>query len=158
MDRSTRDANTVESEFFDDHIRDNADFSPSTTSGWGVIARRVLLPGGRIFAFVPNLHHPAMALLRHPRSPMYLSQGGSPNERPLRPGELRRAFGAAGITVLNQHRQSGISYRSVAPAAVRAFLTLYSWGDLLWQCVGLGRYFGTFVITAGEKPADGQHS
>ena len=253
MAGSSRDASAVESEFFDEHIRENADFNPFTASGWRVIARqfgqvvgsrtdlalldvgcgsgnsrqlyvehcrryvaldlsleavrtaaarfpdsswlkadacrlpfpdehfdvvafssvlhhipdfvpalrearRVLRPAGRIFAFDPNLYHPAMALFRHPGSPLYLSQGVSPNERPLRPGQLRTAFAAAGLTLLDQHCQSGISYRSVAPPAIRAFLALYNFGDLLWQRLGLGHYFGTFVITAGEKPADGRDS
>src|SRR5439155_22788254 len=32
-------------------------------------AYAVLRPGGQVFAFDPNLFHPAMALFRHPKSP-----------------------------------------------------------------------------------------
>ena len=48
-------------------------------------ALRVLRPGGRVFAFDPNRLHPAMALLRWPKSPFYISDGVSPNEAPLLP-------------------------------------------------------------------------
>ncbi len=46
-------------------------------------AHRVLRSDGLAFSFDPNVWHPAMALFRHPRSPLYTAQGVSPNERPL---------------------------------------------------------------------------
>ena len=52
-------------------------------------ARRALAAGGLVFAFDPNLHHPAMLLFRHPSSPLYRAEGVSPNERPLAPAALR---------------------------------------------------------------------
>ena len=116
-----------------------------------VEALRVLKSGGKIFAFDPNLRHPAMALFRHPRSPLYLSQGVSPNERPLRPGRLLQAFRAAGFTHIHQHCQSDISYRAVAPSGFNLFLSLFNFSDWVWERIGLGRYFGTFIITIGEK-------
>ena len=51
-------------------------------------AARVLRPTGHVFAFDPNLLHPAMALFRHPSSPFYLAEGVSPNERPLVPARF----------------------------------------------------------------------
>jgi ubiquinone/menaquinone biosynthesis C-methylase UbiE len=116
-------------------------------------ARRVLRPGGWAFAFDPNLLHPAMALFRHPRSPLYSSQGVSPDERPLTAGTLRRAFLAARFTDLRQRAQSDIPYRQVAPRLLNAALGAYNAGDWVWQSVGLGRWFGTFVITAGRREA-----
>lgn len=115
-------------------------------------AARVLKPGGKVFAFDPNVYHPAMALLRHPASPLYLSQGVSPNEKPLRPVVLRRAFRAAGLDVTRQRAQSGIAYQDVAPRLVRMGLGAFNVTDRVWQAVGLGRWFGTFVITCGRKP------
>ena len=115
-------------------------------------AARVLRPGGRVFAFDPNVLHPAMALLRHPSSPLYLSQGVSPNEKPLRPRVLRDAFRAAGLEVTRQRAQSGIAYHHVAPRLVRLGLGAFNVVDRVWEAVGLGAWFGTFVLTCGRKP------
>ncbi len=114
-------------------------------------AHRALRPGGFAFAFDPNLFHPAMALLRHPRSPLYTPKGVSPNERPLRPGALRRTFAEAGFVDVRQTALFGIPYRSVAPRGVSAFLKVYNGADRLMQHTGLGRWFGTFVLTAGRR-------
>jgi SAM-dependent methyltransferase len=116
-------------------------------------ARRVLRPGGKAFAFDPNLLHPAMALFRHPRSPLYSSQGVSPDERPLRPAALRAAFRDAGFVRLRQRGQSDIPYRHVAPRLLNAALTAYNAADWAWEHVGLGRWFGTFVVTCGRTAA-----
>ncbi len=116
-------------------------------------ARRVLKPGGRAFAFDPNLLHPAMALFRWPKSPFYIAEGVSPNEAPLLPSTLRRAFAAAGFAEVRQRCQSGIAYREVAPRLINALLSLYNAADRAFEAVGLGRWFGTFVLTSGRKPA-----
>jgi len=114
-------------------------------------ARRVLKPGGRAFAFDPNLLHPAMALFRWPKSPFYVSEGVSPNESPLLPATLRRAFGSAGFEELRQRCQSGIAYREVAPRVMNALLGLYNAADRAFQAIGLGRWCGMFVVTCGRK-------
>src|SRR4051812_46392667 len=85
-----------------------------------VEARRVLRPGGQAFAFDPNLLHPAMALFRYPKSPLYSPKGVSPNERPLLPRELRDAFTRAGFISLMQRCQANIPYRAVAPKLLNA--------------------------------------
>jgi SAM-dependent methyltransferase len=115
-------------------------------------AARVLRPGGFVFAFDPNLLHPAMALLRHPRSPLYLSAGVSPNERPLRPSALKHAFLAAGFDTIRQRCQSDLPYQRVAPPMVNSCLRLFNCMDRGWEACGLGRWFGTFVVTAADKP------
>ncbi|MBN2577693.1 MAG: class I SAM-dependent methyltransferase [Pirellulales bacterium] len=115
-------------------------------------AFRVLRPGGRAFAFDPNLLHPAMALFRHPHSPLYRPEGVSPNERPLLPRALAQAFRAAGFREIRQRCQAGISYRAVAPKEIRAFLKLYNFADRLLQFSGFGQWFGTFILTTGKKP------
>jgi SAM-dependent methyltransferase len=114
---------------------------------------RVLCPGGKAFAFDPNLLNPAMLLFRYPRSPLYTPVGVSPNEAPLLPSALRTAFTRAGFVDVQQRAQSGIAYREVAPRLLNAGLRLYNLGDSLFERVGLGRWFGTFVITAGTKPS-----
>jgi len=115
-------------------------------------ALRVLRPGGWAFAFDPNLLHPAMLLFRHPKSPLYNPQGVSPDEQPLHPRVLRDDFAAAGFTALGQRCQSDLPYRQVAPKGLDALLPLYNRADWLWEKVGLGRWFGTFVVTWGRKP------
>lgn len=115
-------------------------------------AMRVLRPGGYAFAFDPNLRHPAMALLRHPKSPLYIRAGVSPNERPLLPRELRAAFSAAGFESIHTRCQSGIAYRHVAPRLINALLALYNGVDRAVEWSGLGRLIGTFVVTTARKP------
>jgi SAM-dependent methyltransferase len=115
-------------------------------------AYRVLKPGGVVFAFDPNILHPAMALFRHPRSPLYSSKGVSPNERPLHPATLRAAFESAGFQSIRQRCQSEIGYRQVAPRAINALIGAFNIVDAVWERIGLGRFFGTFVLTSGVKP------
>lgn len=115
-------------------------------------AARVLRPGGWAFAFDPNLLHPAMLLFRHPRSPLYNPEGVSPDEQPLAPRALREDFAATGFAHLGQRCQSDLPYRKVAPRGLDALLPLYNRADWLWEKVGLGRWFGTFVVTWGRRP------
>jgi SAM-dependent methyltransferase len=112
---------------------------------------RVLRPGGHAFAFDPNLLHPAMALFRHPKSPLYTMQGVSPNEAPLLPARLRSAFATAGFIDVKQSGQSDLAYRQVAPRFLNACLRAYNLADHWFERIGLGRWFGTFVITSGRK-------
>jgi SAM-dependent methyltransferase len=116
--------------------------------------RRVLKKGGFIFAFDPNLLHPAMAFFRHPRSPFYLPQGVSPNERPLLPSRLRSAFESAGLVHIRQRRHAGIPYRYVAPKLINSMLKSYNAVDAIMHYSGLGRWFGALVATMGRKPAE----
>jgi SAM-dependent methyltransferase len=114
-------------------------------------ASRVLRSGGQVFAFDPNLLHPAMALFRWPKSPLYNPKGVSPNESPLMPSKLREQFLAAGLVDLRQRCQADIPYRSVAPKLINAMLGIYNAGDWLMARSGLDRIFGTFIITCGRK-------
>lgn len=115
-------------------------------------ATRVLRPGGWAFAFDPNLRHPAMLLFRHPKSPFYRPEGVSPHERPLLPGTIRRDFQEAGFASVGQRCQSDLPYRAVAPRGFDRLLPLYNRLDRLWQVSGLGRWFGSFVVTWARKP------
>jgi SAM-dependent methyltransferase len=114
-------------------------------------ARRVLLPGGRVFAFDPNALHPAMALFRLPASPFYRAEGVSPGERPLAPSRLRRLFADAGFAAIGQRCQSDIPYRAEAVGSLGRWVRLFNGLDRVWEATGLGRRFGTFVVTWGTR-------
>ncbi len=111
-------------------------------------AARVLRPNGWVFAFDPNVLHPAMALFRHPQSPFYNPLGVSPNEQPLSARTLRCAFEKAGFERIRQRAQSNITYRAVAPQGMNRLLKLYNALDWTWERIGLGRWFGSFVLTS----------
>jgi SAM-dependent methyltransferase len=117
-------------------------------------AHRVLRPGGMIFAFDPNLHHPAMLVFRHPSSPLYRREGVSATERPLAPAALRADFAAAGLDRIGQRCVSDIPYRQVAVRSLDAMLPIYNRVDWLWEKSGLGRWFGSFVVTWGWKRSE----
>jgi hypothetical protein len=57
----------------------------------------------------------------------------------------------AGFAAIGQRCQSDIPYRKVAPRGLDALLGLYNRADWLWEKVGLGRWFGTFVVTWARK-------
>jgi SAM-dependent methyltransferase len=114
-------------------------------------AHRVLRAGGGVFAFDPNVLHPAMALFRHPRSPLYDPRGVSPDEQPLLPSALRRDFAAAGFGAIRQRCQSDLPYRAVSPRGLDALLPLYNRLDWLWEKSALGRWFGSFAITWARR-------
>jgi SAM-dependent methyltransferase len=115
-------------------------------------ARRVVRPGGLVFAFDPNVRHPAMLLFRHPASPLYRANGVTPDERPLQPSVLRQAFAEGGLAEIGQRCQSGIPYRAVAPKLLNRLLPVYNVADWAWEHIGAGRWFGAFVVTWGRKP------
>ncbi|MBV8780106.1 MAG: class I SAM-dependent methyltransferase, partial [Phycisphaerae bacterium] len=102
-------------------------------------AFRLLRPGGTAFAYDPNLAHPAMALLRWPRSPFYTAAGVSPNEAPLLPRHLRRQFRKAGFLDLDQLCVAGLTYRTIAPPLLRPFLGIYNLLDRVMASIGFGR-------------------
>lgn len=116
-------------------------------------ARRVLRPHGRVFAFDPNLLHPAMALFRHPTSPLYRPEGVSPDEKPLRASELASSFREAGFIDIQVSAQADIPYRQLAVGPLNRLLPLYNAADWLMARVGLGRWFGSFLITTARRPA-----
>jgi SAM-dependent methyltransferase len=115
-------------------------------------ARRVLVPGGLVFAYDPNLLHPAMLLFRWPRSPLYRSEGVSPDEQPLLPHQLRLALAAAGFERVGQRCQSDIPYRHVGVGVLNRLLPAYNALDWVWERCGAGRWMGSFVVTWARTP------
>jgi hypothetical protein len=79
----------------------------------------------------------------------------SPNERPLLPGELRRAFLAAGFAEIRQRGQAAIPYRRLSVGRLNAFLPIYNALDRAMDRTGIGRWIGPFVVTFARRPEAG---
>lgn len=114
-------------------------------------AYRILKPNGRIFAYDPNIFNPAMALFRVPSSPFFLKKGVTPNESPLRRGDLREQITLAGFRDVRQYCRSGIEYKHVEPEVINSLLKFYNIIDEGIERIGLGRWFGTFLISSAKK-------
>ena len=109
--------------------------------------RRLLAPGGRLFAFDPNAHSPPMFLYRDPRSPLHSTEGKTENEVLLSRRQLEEEIRAAGFSTVETLGVSGVPFRFIAGPVARwglPILNLYEWvlGRLPIQ-----RQLGTFVIS-----------
>ena len=65
---------------------------------------------------------------------------------------LDKVFIDAGFDVVYARGQSNIPYRNVAPRLINAVLGAFNVVDWVWDRAGLGRRFGTFVITLARRP------
>lgn len=115
-------------------------------------AKRVLRPGGLVYAYDPNLWHPALALFRHPKSPLYDPRGVSPFERPLFPSELRASLVGAGFQNVRTRCQADLPYRKVDVPWINRLLAIYNAGDWAVEVIGLGRIIGSFAISTARSP------
>ena len=113
-------------------------------------------PEAASFAFDPNLLHPAMALFRHPQQPALSARGREPERAAAAAGaRCGRDFSAAGFADDRPALPVRICPTAqVAAGALNRLLPLYNAADWLWETVGLGRWFGTFVLTWGRKPTE----
>ena len=84
--------------------------------------------------------------------PVLYRRGREPQRVAAASRNSARAFEAAGFAEIRQRCQSGIAYREVAPRGINALLSIYNAADRVFEAVGLGRWFGTFVLTCGRKP------
>lgn len=114
-------------------------------------AHRVLKPGGRVFAYDPNLRNPAMWLYRSPYSPIHTRKGCTENERLLTWEEPAEALRLSGFDEVKVAGLSGVSFRYAATRFIKRLLWVYNVADLVLEESGLGRYFGAFLISSGEK-------
>jgi SAM-dependent methyltransferase len=112
---------------------------------------RLLAPGGRLFAFDPNLHSPSMWLYRDPRSPLFSTKGKTENEVLLSRLELSTEIESAGFSHVVVRGVSGISYKFVESAAARVVLPLYNAYEQLVRYSPFERFIGTFVISVARK-------
>jgi SAM-dependent methyltransferase len=112
---------------------------------------RILAPGGRLFAFDPNLHSPSMWLYRDPRSPLFSAKGKTENEVLLSRLELRTEIAAAGFAQVDVRGVSGITYKFVESAAARVVLPLYNAYEQIVRFSPFERLLGTFVVSVARK-------
>ncbi len=116
-----------------------------------VESRRVLKPGGRIFAYDPNGRNPAMWFYRNPRSPFHSREGWTVNERLLRAEEVEACLVRAGFTNAISRGVSGIGYTYVRSQVVRRLLPVYNFLDRCLDRTPLSRRYGAFLISYAEK-------
>jgi SAM-dependent methyltransferase len=114
--------------------------------------RRILKPGGRIFAYDPNGRNPAMWLYRSPRSPLYSREGWTVNERLLFSEEIEASLCAAGFQNALSRGVSGIGFTYVKSPVVRTLLPVYNFLDGLLDKTPLGQRMGVFLVSYAEKP------
>lgn len=112
---------------------------------------RLLAPGGRLFAFDPNLHSPSMWLYRDPRSPLFSSKGKTENEVLLSRDELSTEIAAAGFSSVDVRGVSGITFKYVESAAARIVLPLYNAYEHVVRYSPIERFIGTFLISVARK-------
>lgn len=113
--------------------------------------RRLLRPGGRLFAYDPSATSPSMFLYRDPRSPLYSSKGKTQNEVLLDRHELAAELREAGFERIEIQGTSGITFRWVDSGVARFLLPIY---NLYEQVVRLSPFedlFGTFLVTTAVR-------
>jgi SAM-dependent methyltransferase len=113
---------------------------------------RILRPGGRLFAFDPNAHSPAMWLYRDPRSPFFSSKGKTENEVLLTRRCLRSELEEAGFACARVRGISGIPFRHVDHRFARVLLPLYNLYEEVVRFSPFEAMFGTFLLSFGVKP------
>jgi SAM-dependent methyltransferase len=113
--------------------------------------RRLLAPGGRLFAFDPSVQSPSMFLYRDPRSPLYSKKGKTDNEVLLHRSELAGELRDAGFVDLEIRGIGGIAYRYVESKLAGVILPLYNLYEELIRWSPFEDRLGTFLITVARK-------
>jgi SAM-dependent methyltransferase len=113
--------------------------------------RRLLAPGGRVFAFDPSVQSPSMFLYRDPRSPLYSKKGKTDNEVLLHRNQLGSELREAGFSDFEIRGIGGIAYRYVESKLATVILPLYNLYEELVRRSPFEDRFGTFLITVARK-------
>lgn len=111
---------------------------------------RILKPGGVALAYDPHRGNPFMRLYRCHDSPLYSSEGVTPNEEPVSRAKLEGAFRSAGFASSKAYPISGVAFKYVESGAARIALPIYNALDRLLD-VGPLRRFGSFLITVARR-------
>lgn len=112
---------------------------------------RILKPGGRLFAFDPNLHSPSMWLYRDPRSPLFSPHGKTENEVLLSRTQLESELADAGFSSISVRGVSGTPFRYVAGRFARLVLPAYNLYEYAMHFSGFERWLGTFLVSSASK-------
>jgi SAM-dependent methyltransferase len=115
-------------------------------------ARRILRPGGRVFAFDPSAHSPSMWLYRDPRSPLYSDKGKTENEILLSRQTLEGELAEAGFADVAVTGVSGITFSYVESGLARLILPLYNLYEQIVRYSPLENRLGTFLVSFAVKP------
>jgi ubiquinone/menaquinone biosynthesis C-methylase UbiE len=116
-------------------------------------ARRVLRPGGALFAFDPSAHSPSMWLYRDPASPLHSTKGKTDNEVLLRRDELTAELREAGFGDVVIRGAAGITFRYVEGRLARLFLPFYNIYERALRWSPLEDRLGTFLVSSARRPA-----
>jgi ubiquinone/menaquinone biosynthesis C-methylase UbiE len=116
-------------------------------------ARRVLRPGGALFAFDPSAHSPSMWLYRDPASPLHSTKGKTDNEVLLRRDELTTELSEAGFGDIEVRGAAGITFRYVEGRLARLLLPFYNLYERALRWSPLEDRFGTFLVSSARRPA-----
>ncbi len=112
---------------------------------------RILRPGGRMFAYDPNLHSPSMWLYRDPRSPLFSTKGKTENEVLLSRAELTSEIASAGFSSISVRGTSGITFRYVDSPVARLVLPAYNVYETLVRHSPWEDRIGTFLVSTAVK-------
>ena len=112
---------------------------------------RLLAPGGRLFAYDPNVQSPSMWLYRHPRSPLFSSKGKTENEVLLHRSQLQDEVRRAGFRDVQVQGLGGMTFRFVESKLAGVILPLYNLYEWLLRLSPLEDRLGTFLITVATK-------
>jgi SAM-dependent methyltransferase len=112
---------------------------------------RLLVPGGKLFAFDPNRHSIAMWLYRDPRSPFSSRAGLTDNEVLLSRAELRNELSRAGFSQVDVRGIGGITFTHAEGATARALLPLYNLSAQLVRYSPLQNMLGTMLVSFAVK-------
>lgn len=117
-------------------------------------AARILRPGGRLFAYDPSAHSPAMLLYRDPRSPFFSIAGKTPNEILLDRRVLREELTTAGFERIRIRGTSGMTFGHLEGRIARLLRPLYNnVYERLMRDSPLEDSFGTFLVTTASRQA-----
>lgn len=114
--------------------------------------RRILVKGGRLFAFDPSRHSPAAWLYRDPRSPFRSKAGRTENEIHLSRDGTRRELRTAGFEAVDIRGTGSMTFRFIEGRFARFVLPLYNFYEIVLGTLPLQRRFGTFLITTAWAP------
>jgi ubiquinone/menaquinone biosynthesis C-methylase UbiE len=114
-------------------------------------AYRILVDGGCVLSYDPNIKNPFMWLYRNPSSPFFSKKGITENEHLLAPEQVASVMEKAGFANVTTRCISGITFKYVATRFGRFLLPFYNILEMLLGISPLASKYGSFIIGYGEK-------